>query len=281
MSANASSPGPRGSILSGAAVERLRRGGRLGARTEVLASVGSTNDVVFERAAAGAEPGLVVCAELQTEGRGRLGRSFDSQPGLGIWASVLLEAPDDPEDCPRLSLVAGLAVAAALEAETGARCGLKWPNDVWIGGRKVCGILVEARTAGGRTIPVAGIGINVHHRGEDFPGELRERAGSLESTTGRSIDRTRLLARVLGELEALLDADRGRRLDLPARWAERDVLSGREVEVRGGEGSVCGRAIGVAGDGSLLLRVPGEGTRAFRSGEVTLRTGPGGGTPCC
>jgi len=261
---------PPGSALSGPDVERLRRDGVLGRRTEVLESVGSTNDAVFERAAAGAEPGLVVCAEEQTAGRGRLGRSFDSRPGLGIWASVLLEPPSDPEDTPRLSLLAGLAVAAAVEAETGAVCGLKWPNDVLVAGRKVCGILVEARTVAGRTIPVAGIGINVHHRGEDFPPELRERAGSLESTTGRRIDRTRLLARLLGELETFLEADRGRRLDLPTRWAERDELSGREVAVRGAGTNVRGRAIGIAGDGSLLLRVPGEGTRAIRSGEVTV-----------
>jgi BirA family biotin operon repressor/biotin-[acetyl-CoA-carboxylase] ligase len=260
--------GPRGSVLAADAVQRLRAGARYGSRVEVHAAVPSTNDVVLARAAEGAEPGLVVCAELQTAGRGRRGRSFDSPPGLGIWSTTLLDAPADAETSPRLSLVAALAVAEAVRAETGAAPALKWPNDVLVGGRKVCGILVEARTAGGRVFPVAGIGVNVHHRPDEFPPELRHRAASLESATGVRVERSRFLARLLGELESLLDEERRGTLEVPERFARLDVLRGRDVEVRTVDGTVRGRAAGVDVAGALLLDVPGDGRRTVRSGEV-------------
>ncbi|MCA9751243.1 MAG: biotin--[acetyl-CoA-carboxylase] ligase, partial [Gemmatimonadetes bacterium] len=164
--------GPRGSALAAAGVQASLGGATWGRELEVLAAIGSTNDRAAERAAAGAAPGLVVTAELQTAGRGRRGRVFDSRPGLGIWSTTLLPVPADPAAAPRLSLIAALAVAEAVEERTGFSPALKWPNDVRIGGRKICGVLVEARSAGGRVFPVAGIGINVHHRPQDFPPEV-------------------------------------------------------------------------------------------------------------
>lgn len=263
--------GPRGSALAAARVEELRAGGRYGHSVDVLPSVESTNDVVLERAGGGARPGLVVCAELQTAGRGRRGRSFDSQPGVGIWSTTLLDTPAEPEASPRLSLIAALALAAAVEAETGTRCDLKWPNDVSISGRKICGILVEARTAGGRMFPVAGIGVNVHHQLPDFPPELRETAGSLDAATGRTTDRSRFLAALLEKLESLVESDRAGGLDLPRAFAERDLLYDRDVTVLTASGEIHGRAAGVEDDGSLLLHVPRQGVHVVRSGEATLR----------
>lgn len=262
--------GPRGSGLSATRVRELRRGGRYGASAEVLAVVDSTNDTVLERAAAGAEPGLVVAAELQTRGRGTKGRSFLSPPGLGIWSTTLLDAPPDPATAPRASLVAALAVAAAVEAATGVRPGLKWPNDVRVGGRKVCGVLVEARSRGRDMFLVAGIGVNVHHRARDFPPELRETAAGLEEQTGARLDRSAVLAEILAELEAHTDEDRRGALDLAARWAARDELDGRDVEVRVGDETLAGRADGLEDDGRLRVRSRGGAIRRIRSAETAV-----------
>lgn len=264
-------PGPRGSVLSVDEVSKQLTTHRLGRPLEIFAAVRSTNDVVLERAAAGTAPGLCAAAELQTAGRGRRGRSFDSRPGLGIWCSTLLDSPSDPAAAPRLSLIVALAVAGAIDAETGAAAAIKWPNDVLLRGRKVCGILIEARSAGGATFPVAGIGINVHHRTADFPPEIRETAGSLESVTGRRLSRGALLAALLNRLEALLDDDRAGRFDLAAAFAARDALRGREVVAQGGTGPQAGIARGIDGEGRLLLEVSGAGRVAVRGGEVAVR----------
>ncbi len=263
--------GARGSLLIAADVARHRSKGFLGNPLEIEAAVASTNDLVLERAVAGAAPGLVVAAELQTSGRGRRGRFFDSAPGLGLWFSVLLEEPVDAASAPRVALVAGLAVAEAIEAETGASPRLKWPNDVRISGRKVCGILVEARTVGRRIFPVAGIGVNVHHRSDEFPPDLREVAGSVESTTGVRPDRARLLGRILDRLEVRMADDAAGGLDLPALFAPRDDLEGREIEVHEGDAVTRGTACGLDGTGRLRVRLADGEMVALHGGEASLR----------
>ncbi|MFN8177320.1 MAG: biotin--[acetyl-CoA-carboxylase] ligase [bacterium] len=263
--------GPRGSALSAADVTRRLATRELGRPLEVLAACESTNDVAQARATAGAAAGLVVCAELQTRGRGRRGRSFDSPPGLGLWTSVLLPSPADPSTAPRLSLVAGLAACAAIEDVADVSAALKWPNDVRVGGRKVCGVLVEARSVGRRLFPVAGIGVNVHHRTEDFPAELRETAVSVQEAAGARVERGVLLATLLARLELLLDEERGGTLDLAAAFAPRDEMRGREVVVETGGAALRGMGRGVAADGALLIEVPGRGVVPVRAGETTLR----------
>jgi BirA family biotin operon repressor/biotin-[acetyl-CoA-carboxylase] ligase len=263
-------PGRRGSLLSAARVRERRRDGRYGATAEVHAVVDSTNDEVLARAVAGAGPGVVVAAELQTAGRGTKGRTFLSPPGLGVWSTTLLDAPADPSVAPRYSLVAALAAAAALERETGVPPSLKWPNDVRLGGRKVCGVLVEARSIAGQMFLVAGIGCNVHHRSGEFPPELRELAGSVEERTGRRVDRSALLASLVAELETLVTADRNGGIDLAARWARFDELADCEVEVRLGDEVFFGRADGIEDDGRLRVRSPGGETRTVRSAHATV-----------
>jgi BirA family biotin operon repressor/biotin-[acetyl-CoA-carboxylase] ligase len=262
--------GARGSLLSAAAVRESLATRWLGHPLEVHAVLPSTNERVLESAASGAARGLTVACELQTAGRGRRGRSFESAPGLGVWCSALLDSPEDPAAAPRLSLICGLAVVDAIREETSAAARLKWPNDVRLGGRKVCGILVEARSAGGRLHPVAGIGVNVHHRAGDFPPEIRSSAGSLEGQTGRRVSRSRLLARLLGALERLLEEEAAGALDLPARFAPHDELAGREVNIDLEGEALRGTACGVAPDGSLLLEVAGAGVRRLRFGDVAL-----------
>jgi BirA family biotin operon repressor/biotin-[acetyl-CoA-carboxylase] ligase len=236
---------------------------------EIHPVVGSTNDVVLERATGGAEPGLVVVGELQTAGRGRRGRAFDSRPGLGVWASILLPDPADASRASRLSLIAALAVVDAIRSLTDAAPKVKWPNDVRLGGRKVCGTLVEARTARGAMFPVAGIGVNVHHRADDFPPELRRVATSVELATGRRVRRGDLLAEVLTALGNLVEREREGALDLPVRFAEVDEIRGRLVEIRGVPSPLKGHAAGIREDGALVLDGPG-GPAAVMAGEVSL-----------
>jgi BirA family biotin operon repressor/biotin-[acetyl-CoA-carboxylase] ligase len=274
LSATTLRPGERGSLLAASLVQENLETRWLARQLEVHAVLPSTNERVLEGAARGAARGLTVACELQTAGRGRRGRSFVSDPGLGVWCSALLDSPQDLATAPRLSLICGLAVVAAIRDETGAAARLKWPNDVRLGGRKVCGILVEARSSGGWLRPVAGVGVNVHHRPGDFPRELRGSAGSLEEQTGCRVLRSRFLARLLGTLERHLDAEAAHELDLPARFALHDELAGREVGIDLDGERLCGQARGIAPDGSLLLETSGAGVRAVRFGDATLVDAP-------
>jgi BirA family biotin operon repressor/biotin-[acetyl-CoA-carboxylase] ligase len=204
--------------------------------------------------------GAVAVAEHQTAGRGRSGRTWDDAPATALLFSVLLRPPATAS-LPQLSLVTGLAVAAALEQVTEAPILLKWPNDVLAVGRKVAGILLEATG----TAVVCGIGINVNQVERDLPPETRVPATSLRLLGGRAFDRGVVLAAVLGELEARyavwLD---GGLTALGEELERRDALRGRRVRA----GGRAGTAAGIAPDGRLAV-VLERGDRVFvESGEV-------------
>jgi BirA family transcriptional regulator, biotin operon repressor / biotin---[acetyl-CoA-carboxylase] ligase len=148
-----------------------------------------------------ADEGAVAVAEEQTEGRGRLGRSWHAQPGTSLLASILLEPAVASERLPELTLVAGEACAEAIAAVTGLAPTIKHPNDVLVEGRKVAGILAEARD--GRV--VVGIGINVNARADELPTETDTPAGSLSLAAGRELSRAELLAELLLRLERRYD----------------------------------------------------------------------------
>jgi BirA family biotin operon repressor/biotin-[acetyl-CoA-carboxylase] ligase len=240
---------------------------------EVVDVLPSTNDAVFARAQAGAPAGLAIAGEAQTSGRGRRGRAFESASGLGLWVSVLLREPPDPADAARLSILIAVATAQAIERETALCPSLKWPNDVFLGERKVAGVLVEAKSMGPTMFVVAGIGINVHHRPDDFSPEIRETAGSLEQCAARAVDRNRLAASLFDEVEAVLEMDLAGRFDLPGEFDARDSLRGREVIVKSdGANPVTGCSLGVESDGRLRLRLPDGAFTTVRAGEVSLRS---------
>lgn len=264
--------GPRGSRLDARDVEARLTTRELGWPVEIHAVLASSNDVVLERATAGAATGLVVGAELQTAARGRRGRVFDARPGLGLWTTTLLPPPGDPGNAPRLSLLAALATAEAIEEAAGVAATVKWPNDVRIAGRKVAGVLVEARSRGRVLHAVAGIGVNVHHRPGEFPPELAETAISVETAAGRPVARGVLLAALLGRLESWVSRDAAGEVHLPSAWAVRDELAGRDVLVETDGRRIEGHGEGVAEDGSLKLVVPAEGTLLLRAGETRVRS---------
>jgi BirA family biotin operon repressor/biotin-[acetyl-CoA-carboxylase] ligase len=158
----------------------------------------STNDLVWEAFERGAGEGFVAFAERQTKGRGQYGRRWESAPYLGLWFSVLLRPAVSLRDSPTLTLVLAEAVAATIAEETGCTPTIKPPNDIYISGRKVAGVLVEGRTANdGSYVAVAGIGINVNQSIEDFSEELRATAGSLAVAAGKKISREKLAIALL------------------------------------------------------------------------------------
>jgi BirA family transcriptional regulator, biotin operon repressor / biotin---[acetyl-CoA-carboxylase] ligase len=177
-------------------------GCRIGNEIVVVEETLSTNDLAWEAAERGAAAGFVVFAERQTRGRGQYGRRWESAPHQGLWFSILLRPAMTLRESPQLTSLLAEVVAATIAAETACTPIIKLPNDIYISGRKVAGVLVEGRTAGdGSYVAVAGIGINVNQATEDFPEELRATAGSLAMATGKKISRTELAIALLRTLE--------------------------------------------------------------------------------
>ena len=201
--------------------------------------------------------GAIAIADHQSAGRGRLGRSWEAPPGTALLCSILLKPP--PERDPReLSLVAGVAVADALELMIGLSVQIKWPNDVMLRRRKVAGILAELRDGA----VVVGTGINVNQTQEQLP----ERAGSLRTLTGREYDREELLAQLLRDLEQRYGAWIEGGLDAVYEGlGPRDFLRGRRVSVNGTTGTV----VKIARDGRLEIATGDHHVEAIESGEVT------------
>jgi BirA family biotin operon repressor/biotin-[acetyl-CoA-carboxylase] ligase len=173
-------------------------------RASVFRETESTNDLVLRAAEGGEAEGLAVFAETQTRGRGQFGRRWDSRPGLGLWFSLLLRPRWPVANLAQMTPLIAVATVRALAAHTGLEIRLKAPNDVFCAGRKLAGILSEART--GRKVFVGvGIGINVNHAAGDFPLELQTSATSLAIEGGRTWDRDLVAAAVLAEIASVYD----------------------------------------------------------------------------
>jgi len=178
-------------------------GSRIGNEIVVVEETESTNYLIWKAVERGVPEGFVVFAERQTKGRGQYGRRWESAPYLGLWFSVLLRPALSLAESPKLTVELAEAVATTIADETGCVPTIKWPNDVYLSGRKVAGVLVEGRMAAdGSYVAVAGIGINVNQTIDDFPDELRESAGSLAMATGKKISRAKLAIALLHALAA-------------------------------------------------------------------------------
>ncbi|MBR0207337.1 MAG: biotin--[Oscillospiraceae bacterium] len=226
--------------------------------------VDSTN-LYLRRIADTAADGAAVIAKTQSAGRGRLGRGFLSPEG-GLYLSVLLRPEAEPERLLTLTPLAAAAVCRAVETVCGVRCGIKWPNDVLLGGKKICGILVESVLGGVKPCVIVGIGINANT--PSFPEELSQIASSIAAQTGREVGLHALAAALLREFDALYDrwlSDGGR--SVLAEYRARCLNVGREVLV----GDRRGLALSVGDDYSLLVRFPDGKEEALRFGEVSVR----------
>lgn len=237
----------------------------------VFEETGSTNELVLQRGRTGAAAGLVIFAEKQTAGRGRFGRRWESASHRGLWFSVLLRPGFPLARWARLTTWAAVAVAAAVESLTGRRAAIKWPNDVFIDGKKVAGILIESgNDASGQPFAVVGIGVNVNHEATDFPPELTERATSLHLATGRRCDRPELATQILIELAARFDQVAEAFSDLVGEAARRSLLLGSWVQLRSGTTLYEGLAESLDENGQLLVRAGDGSAECFAAGEVTV-----------
>jgi BirA family biotin operon repressor/biotin-[acetyl-CoA-carboxylase] ligase len=242
-------------------------------------SIGSTNEVLKELAAQGAPEGALVIADEQTVGKGRLGRKWLAPPGTSLLMSLLFR-PDPsgrasgrslaPDQASRLTMICSLAIADAIEGLTGLSVGLKWPNDVFIRGKKAGGILTESGTTGGHLdYVVVGMGLNVNLDISTLP-ELKGMATSLSQELGRKVSRLELLWGILGEIEMRYNSLR--RGESPYEdWAARLINLGRQVQVTTPQEVLTGLAEGVDADGALILRTSDGQRKRILVGDVTLR----------
>jgi BirA family biotin operon repressor/biotin-[acetyl-CoA-carboxylase] ligase len=217
-----------------------------------------------------APEGTLVIAEFQTAGRGRLGRPWNANPDENLTFSIVLRPGKGSEPLNLLPLLAGIAVAEAIHEVTGQEPECKWPNDLLIGGKKVCGILLEgALRDDGLDFVAAGIGINVNQR--NFPPDLSATATSLRLVCGREFNREEVLRTVLHHFERLYRAGREEHFSsIPRLWVAHTRMIGKPLEVRSNETTLAGTAVRIAPDGGLVLAT-GSGEQTVYAGDVTIR----------
>jgi BirA family biotin operon repressor/biotin-[acetyl-CoA-carboxylase] ligase len=251
---------------------RLGRTKVIGRDIQVFEQTTSTNDVMEKIARDGVKEGVVVFAESQTKGRGRLGRKWISPERKGLWFSVLLRPDLRPQETTQLTVASATALRRAIESETGLKAEIKWPNDILIGGKKVAGILTELSAELDRVKHVIlGIGIDVNLDAGEFPPELKKTATSLKIKTGEIISRAELAAVILRELDfdySRICADKF--AAVADEWEENCATIGKNVTVQIGERKIRGRAESLDDDGALLLRTEHGHLERITGGDVTL-----------
>jgi BirA family biotin operon repressor/biotin-[acetyl-CoA-carboxylase] ligase len=251
-------------------LSRLAPGRVIGRDIQVFQETNSTNDVVEKLARDGVAEGVVVFAESQTKGRGRLGRKWISPEGQGLWFSVLLRPPLPPASATQLTIAAATAVARAIRLETGLSPEIKWPNDILIHGKKVVGILTELNAELDRVrYVIIGIGVDVNV--DEFPADLVETATSLATAAGKYLIRAEIAAAVLRELDVDYSRiTRGEFAALAEEWEQQCITLGRRVQIHIGERTVAGRAESLDNDGALLLRTDHGHLERIVGGDVVL-----------
>jgi BirA family biotin operon repressor/biotin-[acetyl-CoA-carboxylase] ligase len=248
-------------------LESLDRRQVIGRRIVWHEETESTNDDARRAAEAGEPEGLVVIADLQTAGRGRMSRTWTSPPGQDILFSVLLRP--DAADLPKMPLIAGLAVARTLDAFTDEPITLKWPNDVRAANRKISGSLVESGSSETGYFAVIGTGVNVNMDASGHP-EISHIATSLRTLTGESVSRREVMRKLLFEMDRIYSSPE--RMDtLVSDWSARLETIGQEIDVRWGGEFIHGVAEGVDETGRLLLRDGSGELRLLEAGEVTTQ----------
>lgn len=238
-----------------------------------FSSVESTNTYLRTLAKDGAPHGTVVIADAQTAGRGRMGRTFHSPAGKGLYMSILLRPNCAPGDLMHLTCATAVAACNAIENAVGIRPGIKWTNDLVFKQYKLAGILTELSIGKNAALEyaVVGIGINCTHSREDFPPELREIATSLAAITGRPIDRVALAAALIKSLLEMSKALLAHKSEILSAYRRDCITLGKNVSiVRSGE-SLHATALDIDSNGALIVSYADGTVEAVNSGEVSVR----------
>jgi len=253
--------------------EHVFKGDIIGKEIIFLQSVTSTNDVAGEIGRKRENPeGIVVIADTQTSGRGRLGRTWISPPGVNLYFTVLLKPPFPPREAPFITLTTAVAVVVAVRGYAGVAAEIKWPNDVMINGKKAGGVLLELKADGNRVrLLSVGVGLNVNMSLNELPGELTQLSASLISEKGEPVDRIELLGVILAEMEKsykiLLS---GNKRALINEWIRLNCTLGHEVIAKNRGRVVSGTAEGLTDNGGLIIRTSSGGVETLNAGEVTI-----------
>jgi BirA family biotin operon repressor/biotin-[acetyl-CoA-carboxylase] ligase len=248
-------------------------GSILGSSITILDSTASTNDAAMAAAEkTGAPEGIVVAADAQTGGKGRMGRSWISPPGCNLYFTVILAPRLPAEDLSLISLAAPVAAVRAVRSAAALEATIKWPNDIMIADRKTGGILIEMKSGrNGSTLVALGMGINVNMPLESLPPEIRARSTSLMEEKGMPVERMPLLGAILSELEPLykflLNGNKGA---IIRPWIELNSTLGRDVTVEGTGRAFSGKAQSINDRGELMILCASGTVETVRAGDVTL-----------
>jgi BirA family biotin operon repressor/biotin-[acetyl-CoA-carboxylase] ligase len=251
---------------------RLGKTKVIGRDIRVFEETTSTNDVIEKLARDGVKEGVVVFAESQTKGRGRLGRKWISPAHKGLWFSVLLRPELRPQETTQLTVASATALRRAIQTETGLKPEIKWPNDILIGGKKVAGILTELSAEVDRVKHIIlGIGIDVNLDAGEFPADLKKIATSLKIEAGDTVSRAELAVAILRELDFDYARIGGGKFPVVAdEWESGCATIGKNVTVHIGDRKIRGRAESLDDDGALLVRTEHGRLEHITGGDVTL-----------
>ncbi|HOP62419.1 MAG TPA: biotin--[acetyl-CoA-carboxylase] ligase [Spirochaetota bacterium] len=235
--------------------------------------LGSTNDLAIEYAKRDLKHSAVIVADHQTCGKGRFDRIWHSPEGKGLWFSIVKPFEYDLANVPQVTLIAAVAVAEVLKNNTGLDIGIKWPNDLLINNRKVCGILSEL--APGSDIDnvyvIVGIGINVNMSSDDMSAEIKEKSTSLLMESGSELDRKKLLSDIIESFNKWFNIWLSNGFhEIREQWIKHNVTIGRMLEVNLWDEYYCGQAVGMDQSGSLEILDSNNVVRKINSGEVSL-----------
>lgn len=267
-------------IFSAQEVEKRLMTRVIGRPAVCLDTVDSTNIFARQLASQGAPHGTVVAAAHQTAGRGRLARRFESPEGQGVYLSIILRPEMPLAELNTLTLMTAVVMLDTIEELTGIRPFIKWTNDIYLNGRKLCGILTECSVGeGGKAeYAVVGIGLNLYQQREDFAEEIRTIAGSLVSETGVRVSRTDYIACLAKHFEKIFcdGAFPANKEEVLSRYREAVFFLGKKVEVRGYDDAWPATALDIDKEGRLLVRAEDGSIHALNSGEISIRFRPDG-----